>query len=544
MKQAATHAPAPAPRPTASLPAGRVLQRRCACGGALGPDGECAACKRKRLAAQRRAAGPAPQAASPTHPAALIAGGWALPPADRVALERQIGTFFSRNTPERPPAAPQAAGLAVSRPGEAAERQADAAAAHRPAAGQARHDFSRVRVHTDGRAAASAQAMNALAYTVGHDVVFAAGQYAPHTPAGRNLLVHELAHVVQQGHSGSTGSAVQRQTPPAAQADIPLQAALFANDGVLTDVRNKRRTLAKGDSGDAVRKVQEALLAEGYELTSAGANGSFDSTTVGAVRQFQRRWGMKSTGVVDDQVLGLLDDRLVQTGNLLAGATTGGAGGSAVEQQAAAALDVAEQQRRQTACPANAKAERKTACIQPFAIANDDGTSPTTIPDLGVARRIWEKCCINYSVLGTKVINKTDYRTLSVSSKTRTAEQSSMYANGGASNCIHVFVPEQFEEGGASGKDILGGGISDDTAGSSPKVTVVEGAAPEVLAHEIGHASGYSGHDPAGTTIMTASNKHDAVVTSVVSEPVCAAARIGAVLQGTSGTDDCCMYLR
>ena len=59
-------------------------------------------------------------------------------------------------------------------------------------------DLSRVRVHTDGRAAASAQAVNALAYTVGRHLVFGCGQYAPHAGPGRRLLAHELAHAVQQ----------------------------------------------------------------------------------------------------------------------------------------------------------------------------------------------------------------------------------------------------------------------------------------------------------------------------------------------------------
>jgi hypothetical protein len=59
-------------------------------------------------------------------------------------------------------------------------------------------DFSQVRVHTDGRAAESARALNALAYTVGQDVVFGAGQYAPDSPAGRRLLAHELTHTIQQ----------------------------------------------------------------------------------------------------------------------------------------------------------------------------------------------------------------------------------------------------------------------------------------------------------------------------------------------------------
>lgn len=60
------------------------------------------------------------------------------------------------------------------------------------------HDFSRVRVHTDSTAASSAKLANAEAYTVGANVVFGSGQYAPGSPSGRELLAHELAHVVQQ----------------------------------------------------------------------------------------------------------------------------------------------------------------------------------------------------------------------------------------------------------------------------------------------------------------------------------------------------------
>jgi hypothetical protein len=60
------------------------------------------------------------------------------------------------------------------------------------------HDFSQVRVHTEAKAAESARAVNALAYTVGRALVFGAGQYAPGTTEGWRLLAHELAHTVQQ----------------------------------------------------------------------------------------------------------------------------------------------------------------------------------------------------------------------------------------------------------------------------------------------------------------------------------------------------------
>jgi hypothetical protein len=65
------------------------------------------------------------------------------------------------------------------------------------------HDFSLVRVHSDADAEQSARNVNANAYTVGRDIVFARGQYAPHTTDGRKLLAHELTHVVQQGNGTS-----------------------------------------------------------------------------------------------------------------------------------------------------------------------------------------------------------------------------------------------------------------------------------------------------------------------------------------------------
>jgi outer membrane protein OmpA-like peptidoglycan-associated protein len=72
-------------------------------------------------------------------------------------------------------------------------------------------DLGGVRVHTDPLAARSARAVEAHAYTVGRQIVFGAGRYAPGTPAGRRLLAHELAHVLQQQ---SHGPRVQRQACP------------------------------------------------------------------------------------------------------------------------------------------------------------------------------------------------------------------------------------------------------------------------------------------------------------------------------------------
>lgn len=63
-------------------------------------------------------------------------------------------------------------------------------------------DFSHVRIHMDGRAAQTAQAVNALAFTTGRDIVFGTGQYSPGTAEGNRLLAHELTHVMQQSKGG------------------------------------------------------------------------------------------------------------------------------------------------------------------------------------------------------------------------------------------------------------------------------------------------------------------------------------------------------
>lgn len=77
------------------------------------------------------------------------------------------------------------------------------------------HDFSRVRVHTGAAAEQSARDMNSHAYTVGHNMVFDAGKFAPGTIEGQRLLAHELTHVVQQSSPGdSSGRVVMRQPKP------------------------------------------------------------------------------------------------------------------------------------------------------------------------------------------------------------------------------------------------------------------------------------------------------------------------------------------
>jgi len=99
------------------------------------------------------------------------------------------------------------------------------------------HEFGRVRVHSDPASAKSAQAISARAYTVGHNIVFAAGQYSPHTAEGKQLIAHELTHVIQQ--QGGAGRMVYRdvQTASAEERREFVETAITFLDGAADSYR-------------------------------------------------------------------------------------------------------------------------------------------------------------------------------------------------------------------------------------------------------------------------------------------------------------------
>jgi hypothetical protein len=92
------------------------------------------------------------------------------------------------------------------------------------------HDFGRVRIHTDANAAESAEAANALAYTVGEHIAFAESRYEPGSAAGRKLLAHELTHVLQQNEGRL---ARQAAPPPAPTPQTIIDNANTRRTGVL-----------------------------------------------------------------------------------------------------------------------------------------------------------------------------------------------------------------------------------------------------------------------------------------------------------------------
>lgn len=95
-------------------------------------------------------------------------------------------------------------------------------------------DFQHVRIHTGARAAESARAANAVAYTVGQDVVFGEGAYRPDADAGRRLIAHELTHVIQQG---TTDTSVL----PDSENEFADSGARYADQGLQPFTSSHRR---------------------------------------------------------------------------------------------------------------------------------------------------------------------------------------------------------------------------------------------------------------------------------------------------------------
>jgi outer membrane protein OmpA-like peptidoglycan-associated protein len=217
---------------------GKYLQRACACGQHVGNGGECEECKKKRLGMlQRSAVNNAPINSPARKLQAKLAinktGDEYEQEADRIADEvmampvnhsvsnapPRIQRFVQQST-EQMNAAPASVDQALASCGSPLEPSLQ-----RDMEQRFDYDFSQVRVHTDSKAAESAVAVNALAYTVGRDVVFARGMFKPDSSTGKRLLAHELGHTIQQGAASRRENKSQFATltasPSLAKKDAP-----------------------------------------------------------------------------------------------------------------------------------------------------------------------------------------------------------------------------------------------------------------------------------------------------------------------------------
>ncbi|MDX1546666.1 MAG: DUF4157 domain-containing protein [Rhodothermales bacterium] len=258
------------------------MQRACACGGTPGPTGECAECRRKKklgLQTKLRVSRPgdryereadriADRVLRAEAPRAVRTSA-AAPQVQRLAQTQEEddegrtvqgmgGTVQRSARGTATPSVPESVYETLRTPGRRLDAASQRFMEARLGAG-----FGDVRIHTDARAAASARAVAARAYTVGRDVVFGAGEYRPQTPDGQRLLAHELVHVVQQTGGGPLGA-------PAAAPAAGIQAA----PGVMLARQNAAQTAAVlGRGGVAGVQLFPSALAGTRVGPSQGPGG-------------------------------------------------------------------------------------------------------------------------------------------------------------------------------------------------------------------------------------------------------------------------------
>jgi len=179
-----------------------ILQRKCACGTHTSGGSQCAQCSKHPFGGIQPKLEVSQPGDAYEQEADRIAGQ-----VMRMSAPRESSEDVTHRSPSslqrKTNLSPARAGTAVvddvlssgGHPLDAATRQF-----FEPRFG---YDFSNVRVHTDDRAGQSAKALSARAYTVGQHVVFGANQFSPSTPHGRQLMAHELTHVIQQGRAES-----------------------------------------------------------------------------------------------------------------------------------------------------------------------------------------------------------------------------------------------------------------------------------------------------------------------------------------------------
>lgn len=438
----------------ASQATGLLQRKTCSCGKSIVANGECSTCNKKRQGLQRRAVNQAgPETAPPIVHDVLRSSGHPLDAATRGFMEPRFG-----------------------------------------------HDFSRVRVHTDNKAAQSAQAVNAHAYTVGKNVVFGQGQYAPGTQSGQHLLAHELTHVVQQsGHAGlqpklaignandsfeqnadcvanritagqssvgnieTTSSLLQRTIGDGHD----LTSSRFSGDVVLEAVYDDERLLQSGSRGPVVTKLQQALIDAGFSLPRFGVDGIFGAETKAAVEQFQRHSGLSGTsvdGIVGPITMGWLDQRFS------AGPTPAGTGTEATP-----------------GC-----ATIKTVTVD---LVSLDGSTRNPVSDLQVANTIFNQCCVRFELGGggsaipaqTRTWLGGDTDMAAATTCTPTAEEVNAFTGAGTEFGLSSRIRGIYVDT-ISGAPLDAYSFHGGCGSSTNEMVVVSNAAgSRELAHEFGH---------------------------------------------------------
>lgn len=518
-----------------------LLQRTCACGGAPGAKGECEECNEQRVSLHRKAQSP--------------------------ELE-------NRNTA----GVPSLVHEVLRSSGQPLNR--DTRAFMEPRFG---HDFSRVRVHTGERAVESARAVDALAYTVGNDIVFGRARYAPETGEGRHILAHELTHVVQQASGTARSIATsmeisdpfdQSEVEGEAVADRITQGGAWSHVGTAaSNVLQRLGDQTKVPTGLGCPVAATSPVSPVTNVfTFAQSAVALSALQIAELEDFVSAWhdagasdriridGYSSTDGADESNWTLSCQRaeaILAELTSPSSRTTPGIPASFIEEFAQGETDEfgatsAPNRRAEItstlvlppvsmaapACPAGGVSTVMTAIVQPVRIAKNDGTNPTALPSFA-RLDIFRRCCVEVTVNAPITINNTALQILDDTGPgPLTAEENAAIAAGPAGTQINVMIIDNFSVGGVLTPNSRGGGTTVNAGTANPTVILVEGAVSEVVAHEVGHGLGHLVHTCPGT-IMCPTGAPTTPNPEHVDPVICTGVRGGAALTATARS--CCL---
>lgn len=325
-------------------------------------------------------------------------------------------------------------------------------------------DFSDVNIHTDATSHKLNRQLGARAFTHGNDIYFNKGEYNPTSQSGKQLLAHELTHVVQQ--SGMGHKKVQRTLGDGHD----LLAERFQGRLDLEAAYDNERIIRKGSGGPDVGILQLALIEAGHPLPNFGADGDFGSETQTAVMDFQRNNGLQIDGIIGPRTMEVLDTMFTVGPVIIPSCNNPGVA--------------------------------RNVLLQPVFFtcgANDpDPTGGSFFTQLTKANEIWSKLGVTFTTNSPVTLNDC----LNKTNGTTEAEQNAI-GNLHSGAGIEVYYVDNNLASAGGGSTL--------SAGNASNVVLSDfGTSETLLAHELGHVLGL-GHPPSNAeagTIMQPSSSH------------------------------------
>ena len=326
-------------------------------------------------------------------------------------------------------------------------------------------DFSEVRIHTDGRAQAMSEALGARAFTTGKDIFFNRGEYHPGSTAGRELLAHELTHVVQQ-----SGASIHRKLTVSQPGDEHEREA----DQVAAQVAQWWESSA---ASGAAQLSTDSNLASQLESQHSRRAPQVQNSTERVTPQFavQQRAPVKIQGFWSEIVGGVI----------------GGALGTAVGGGGWRSCGCSDRRHRGGCRWSHARpfygTEAQRAGNTSFLQERRCRVAPTGnswARRIAPARTIWSKLGVSFNVAAAVTLEDAANKSAGGSLGERNAIRATQ-PNGG----VKVFMVDN------DVADAGGGGTVNTSTSESKIVLSDRGASDTLLAHELGHSLGL-GHPP------------------------------------------------